>query len=216
MIKLFKFGCFILLVFLFVNFALAQTLEWGDWFSANYLWEDVFGLDPTWLQPKLFLFNFLVPFIAIIAVCLGFLKALRIFERSPNIEIVLAFAMAFMTLPSKIFVWFVSFTLGVAGVWSYIIFIILFILGAGYYAFIKWRIWGTEAGTALAYKEATRNLYDKLRDIGARREGIMMELGKTNPPPPPERVASLQNELRGLDDMEQQTLAQLKTIKRET
>jgi hypothetical protein len=202
----------IALIFL-PNLVLAQ---WSDWFNINYVWEEVFGLPSEWTQPRNLIFNFIVPFIAIFAVCLGLLRALRIFQRTPNIEIVLAFAMAFMTLPSKAFVLFVSFTLGLAGVYSYGIFLALIFVGGYYYFLIKRRTWGTEAGTAFAYKQATRNLREKIKDISVRREEIMMELGKTSPPPPPERIASLQDELRRLDEMEQQILAQLKTIKRET
>lgn len=211
--KTVEFICLLLSLLIFVNAVLAQTVEWGDFFSVDYLWTDVFGLSSDWLQPKLFLFNFLVPFVAIFAVCLGLLRALRIFERTPNIEMVLAFAMAFMTLPSHIFIAFVNITLGLGGMWSYGIFILLFLVGTGYYVFYRFRMWGTMADTASSLKQARDSISDNLSQIGSRRTQITVRLGQPNLSPA--EVASLNNELNQLDQREQQLLLQMKTLKRE-
>ncbi|MEM7825395.1 MAG: hypothetical protein QW412_00870 [Candidatus Aenigmatarchaeota archaeon] len=75
-----------------------------------------------------------MPFLAIFAIILGILRQLEIFHRTPGVEMFIAFSMAFMTLPSKIFITIVSVTLGIAGVLSSLGFILLFILGSLLYS----------------------------------------------------------------------------------
>ncbi|HLC39695.1 MAG TPA: hypothetical protein VJJ76_02330 [archaeon] len=80
------------------------------------------------------IFRLLVPFIAIWTIILGFLRTLRIFPRSPGLETIISFTMAFATLPTGAFIALVGFMLAAAGIWSVILFFGMFILGATLYA----------------------------------------------------------------------------------
>jgi len=168
----------LMLLLLLFQTVVAQTLELGDLYSVEYLWEEVFGLPAEWMIPRNFIFNFMVPFLALFAVCLGMIRAIGMFRRSPNIEVILAFAMAFMTLPSKFFVWFVSFTLGLAGMYSYILFLIMFFLGGGIYTYTFYLRKLTSAEVAKSYLEATKRLYDRFEEVDIKLKEVESKLAQ--------------------------------------
>ncbi|MEM5843915.1 MAG: hypothetical protein QXX07_02620 [Candidatus Aenigmatarchaeota archaeon] len=164
-----------------------QVYNFFQW-SAEYLWKEVFGLPAEWLQPRNFLFNFLVPFLALYVMLLGLLRQLRIFWRTPAIEIVIAFAMAFMTLPSKIFLVYVQITLGLAGVWGYTMVLLMFIVGSllyslGYifkpYAFLQRQ--RTMANIYKTYKKGTESLEKQLEGIRAKIADVQWEMLQAQP-----------------------------------
>jgi hypothetical protein len=143
-----KISIFLLSVLLSTLFLSNLVVAQAEWFDVDYLWGDVFGLPSDWLQPRMFLFNFLLPFIALMAICLGMLRSLRIFPRSPNLEILIAFVMAFMTLPSRGFISFVQVSLAFAGGWAYFWFLVMFMGGSALFSvgFLH-----REAGTMAMY-----------------------------------------------------------------
>jgi len=155
---------------------IAQTLERGDLYSVEYLWEEVFGLPAEWMIPRNFIFNFMVPFLALFAVCLGMIRAIGMFRRSPNIEVVLAFSMAFLTLPSKWFIWFVAGSLAFAGGYAYILFLIMFFIGGALYTrtFYLRKLTAKEA--AEHYLKTIKKLYTDLNRIDRRLSTIRRQL----------------------------------------
>lgn len=128
---------FQVLLFIFIFTLLVKSVkaqEFGDFFSPQYLWTQVLGLPAEWVQPQQFLFNFVIPFIALYTIILGLLRNLRIFPMATYTNWVIAFAMAFMTLPSRIFVTIVGIVLGFAGIFGFFIFIVMFFVGSYLYA----------------------------------------------------------------------------------
>lgn len=165
---------FLLTFFLLVTPAFAQ-LELGDWWSFDYFWSEALGLPGEWAPTESvrnFIFNFLVPFIALYAILLGIIRALGMFRTTPSIELIIAFAMAFMTLPSKIFIAFVSFTLGLAGIWGYIVFLAMFLGGSYFYGVGFLRKHKTQADIYVTYskevntlREERKSLYEKITKL---------------------------------------------------
>jgi len=100
---------------------------------------------------------------------LGLLRELRIYRRQPNIEYVLAFVIAFSTLPTRIFVSFVALSLGVLGILSYVVFLILF--GLGTFLFMRGRISGS-IDERKAFSQIYRNLHAEQDHLLQERSDI--------------------------------------------
>ncbi|MCS7106011.1 MAG: hypothetical protein NZ942_01710 [Candidatus Aenigmarchaeota archaeon] len=154
-----------------------QVYNFFQW-DPKYIWVEVFGLPEEWLQPRNFLFNFLVPFLALYVILLGIFRQLRIFWRTPGVEVVLAFAISFIFLSTKIFLIYLQITLGLVGVWGYSMFLLMFIVGSflyslGYifkpYAFLQRQ--RTLATVYKTYRKGTESLEKQL-------ESIRLEIGK--------------------------------------
>lgn len=86
-----------------------------------------------------FLFHFLLPFLLIWFICLGFMKQLRIFTRAPNwIDWFISFSMAALTVyPTGAFLWIVTHVAGLAGAYATTIYFIMFFVGIFLYA-VRW------------------------------------------------------------------------------
>jgi hypothetical protein len=145
-IFLFSFMIFIASFLFVVNYALAQEFPWNNvpMWDVGYV-ADILKIPRDFMQLPNFIWYLLVPFIAIWAICLGFLRQLRIFPRTPSLEIIIAFTMAFATLPSGVFVIAVNGMLAFSGVWATAIFFIMFLGGTGLY-FLHWPGWTFRAG----------------------------------------------------------------------
>jgi hypothetical protein len=148
-----------------VNFVFAQTsitfpnvsnYNFAYWPNIDYILT-ILGIPGDYLGNSIsnLIFRLIIPFIAIWTITLGLLKALRIFPNSPNLEIIIAFTMAFATLPTGIFVAFVGFLLAFSGVWSVGIFFIMFIGGSFLY-FWQWPGWTSGWQIKRIEKEITK------------------------------------------------------------
>jgi len=127
------FLAFILLGLLFsVNLASAQYDFYG-YPNIKFI-ADILNIPENLLTFPNFIFNLLIPFIAIWAICLGFMRQIRIFSRSRGLETVIAFTMAFATLPTGALVAFVGWMLAMAGGYAVLFFFGLFILGVTVYS----------------------------------------------------------------------------------
>ena len=164
-----KFLIFVSILFLIsVNSVFAQNIQTITDIATN-----VFGIPQEWLTVQKIIFNVIIPFIAIMAVSLGMLKQLRIFPRSTNIEILLAFVMAFSTLPTKAFVVFVGWSLAAMGIWAYIIFFLLFIVGSTIFGFMRGK------GYVAEYKASVdvyNTIQKELQDVRDRRVDLNKHL----------------------------------------
>jgi len=112
-------------------------MDFGDWWSTEYFWNEVLALPQEWSPTEnmnKFLFNFMIPFIGLYAILLGIVRAIGIFATDTKLELVVAFIFAFMTLPSRIFITIVSLAFTLGGVWGFLIFLFMFIGGSYYYS----------------------------------------------------------------------------------
>jgi predicted membrane channel-forming protein YqfA (hemolysin III family) len=144
-------GIISLMIFLasFSSIVAAQsTFQWPAVWDVSNIATLLDIPSDTLQSPSNFIFLLLVPFIAVWAICLGFLKQLRIFPRTPSIEIIISFCMAFATLPSGILNYFVSYLLAAAGGWATIMFFVMFFVGVTFYTWnwpgMTWRAGGIQ------------------------------------------------------------------------
>jgi hypothetical protein len=179
-----KLKLLLLLLLAFFNLfpILVAAQNIGDLYNVDYLWTQVFGLDPSWTQPRLLLFNFALPFLALMAVILGFLRELRIFTRTPAVEFIIAFVMAFSTLPSKVFILFVAGSLAFAGGFAYVVFLLLFIFGSAIFgAGFLHREWGTMSAFS-SYRKDMNRIDTEINQSMAQYNNLRDQLIRSNDP----------------------------------
>lgn len=129
----------------------------------------ILAIEEDWLKLPTVIYNLILPFIAIFAVTLGLLKELRIYRNQPNIEIVLAFVIAFSTLPLGAFAIFVNWTLTFLGIFAYGIFLLLFVIGGGFFAYNRSRGWQASGVESKAVLKSFRALEDQTTRIKEQR-----------------------------------------------
>ncbi|MEM5821146.1 MAG: hypothetical protein QXP34_02380 [Candidatus Aenigmatarchaeota archaeon] len=111
-----------------------------------------------------FLYFFLLPFAALFAITWAFLKQLNIFEGvGRDISALLAFIIAFMTLPMGVFIIMVSIWFSFLGAFSIAIFVVMFLAG------LFFRGYGY-VGKEYYYAKA------RIRAIKRTAEGLIAEL----------------------------------------
>jgi hypothetical protein len=150
--------------------------------------------------PSAFLGNVAIPFIAIWAIVLGFLKTLRIFEGSEKLQIILSFAIAFITGITRGMVIIVSALLSIAGAWAVGGFVFIFIIGVSLYSWAFWKKGRAGEKVVAAYKTAIDRYhreYDKLADELAK------ELKKPNPDA--NNIANLKRKMEELKEKMEET-----------
>ncbi len=150
--------------------------NYSDIASIQWWWDSVFGLPAEWMRAPAIIYNFIIPFLAIFAVCLGFLRQLRIFHRVQYVEMILAFCMAFSTLPTRAFVTLVTFTLAWMGMLSYAVFILLFGVGMFWYFITRIRGWSSEAKVGAARVEAAQEITNRYKELKDREDALRQQM----------------------------------------
>jgi len=149
-----------------MNFNLQNYL--GSWFDVNSLVKFLFPNFPDeWLRIPQVIWYVIVPFITAFTVLYGLLVELRIFIRAPKVNVTLAFAMAFLLLPSGMLTWIVTIFYAGGAFIGVMGFIVVFIVGVFIWGYgTSWRFW-REYGTAA---ELTRNISLTNRRISQLRD----------------------------------------------
>ncbi|MEM7818715.1 MAG: hypothetical protein QW403_01025 [Candidatus Aenigmatarchaeota archaeon] len=176
---------FLTIFFLLVSLTKAQDQKQDQQFlekllDFNFFWKEVLGLPEEWMPTqniRNFIFNFMIPFLALFTILLGIIKQIRIFWRNRAAEWVVAFAMAFMTLPSRAFITFVQVTLALAGMWGYVMFLAMFFIGSYLYSLLFVRRWGWKADIYRAYKNTIRRLSNEEANLMREEAMLLQELG---------------------------------------
>jgi hypothetical protein len=123
-----------------------------------------------------FVFNLLLPLLAVIAVMVAFMKELNIFRRSPNLQIMLAVAIALMALFSGGLALLVLYTSIFLGGFTWLVFAGMFVVGIVFYAATTgWR-WRAGYSEAKAFKEAYTAIDIRLRDIADEKARLQHKL----------------------------------------
>jgi len=120
-----------------------------------------------------FLYFFFLPFVAIYAITWGFLTQIGIFgdENTRRLNPLLAFIIAFMTLPMGIFLILLAFWFSVLGGFSIAIFVAMFLVGVFFRGFgfaTEAYLKGTESYFKLRQKGKAETLIRELSDIKTR------------------------------------------------
>ena len=196
----------VLLTFLLTSALLVSSVfaqSYNQWFDTRYI-ADMLRISDSYLQGTNILWDLIIPFIAIMAICLGFLRTLRIFRNSAVLEGIIAFCMAFATLPSGIFVVIVNFMLGFSGTVAVVMFFAMFLVGVVLYS-INWI-----GGTASA-----GSVERKLRDAYKRRAQLdekMANLRQSTNPKDKLEINRLARERTAVDNYIKDLEAQLEGI----
>jgi len=163
----------LLIIFLIANLILPiSVLAQVDAEDIRNIVSSIIGVESDWLTFPAVIYNVIVPFIAFFAVTLGLLRELRIYRNQPNIEMVLAFIIAFSTLPLGVFAFVVTWSLLAMGFFAYGIFIFLFFVGG--YFFTRNRLSGYrgEGDPAKAYKSSLEHITKELTRIGQDKANL--------------------------------------------
>lgn len=137
---------------------------------------DVFGIPAEWQKMPEFLYYFIVPFIGIWAILLGFLRVIPIFRYSPRLEMVITFVIAFSTVwPTGFLMYAVKIMFATIGFLAVFAFGGLFIFGIIIYSVITGKgFWGTgwgKGGTLRDMRSVDQkigSLDRKLKNLNAR------------------------------------------------
>lgn len=97
------------------------------------------GFPEEWLNTKTFLWYSIIPILGMWLIIYGFLDRIRIFRSA--ISGLLAFLIAFSTVPLGIFVIIVSILFSIMGIYSVVLFFTLFIIGTIMFSIGKYRGW---------------------------------------------------------------------------
>lgn len=209
---------FLVLFSLFSSLVLAQEIVSGEEIKsvlANFL-----AVPEEWLEPPALIFNFFIPFLTILAVLLGFLKTVRIFDNAPNIQLLLAVFIAFSTMPVGAFYTFVFYANIVMGVFAFVFFIVLFFVGLSLYVAMKVTGWKGSYHTVKTgmYLKKTyiKNIMSIQKEIG-RINSKLSEIDKEifKPGISDERYKRLKKEQERLINRRIDLLAELRRMETE-
>jgi len=166
-----------LLALLVASCLLAQSVlaqyPWGVVWDPDALAQFLFpGMNREWLRLPDVLYYVILPFIAAFTVIYGILRELRIFRANvPNkVNIVLAFCMAFLLLPSGILTFVITILYAGSAFIGIMAFGIVFLIGIILWAYgTTARLWNEYSPDALKksirdynnrYSELQRHLFD--------------------------------------------------------
>lgn len=141
------------------------------------------GLPPEYLRIPQIIWYVIVPFIAVFTVIYGFLQELRLFRYTSNkINIVLAFAMSLLLLPSGALTFIVVQLYSFGAAFAAIIFGIVFIVGVFMWMIASgYRFWGT-VSIESTYVKAISNLNKDIYRLRKRRKDIYEQITKEADP----------------------------------
>lgn len=138
------------------------------------------GFPEDWLWFPAFIYYGIVPLTGVWLILYGFLDQLRIFRRE-IINGVLAFLIAFSTIPLGLFVSMVALMFGMLGVYATIVFVILAIIGIGFMGGTLIGGWQAGALEARLFSDEERIIIDtvgKLEDRIKEEEKKADEIAK--------------------------------------
>lgn len=128
-----KISCFIILIlFLLPTVVYAKSLK-DNPIGKAFIW---LGFPENWLEGNSILYYGFIPFLGIWMIVYGFLALIRIFGDNKALYTILSFIIAFSTIPLGMFVMLVGMIFSVMGVFSVVIFAVLFFVGGG---LVFWR-----------------------------------------------------------------------------
>ena len=118
------------------------------------------GFPKEWLNTQTFLWYSLIPLLGIWLIIYGFLDRIHIFGKNA-LNGLLSFLIAFSMVPLQVFVIIVSILFSIMGIYSVVLFVILFFMGTGFLAhglYRGWRYYGLIEKELDIYDEEYRRL----------------------------------------------------------
>jgi len=126
------------------------------------------GFPTGWLRPDTFIWYAFLPLLGVTMVVYGFLTVINIFGRGRSgFYFLLAFLIAFSTIPMGLFVVFVSLIFAFIGTWSMIIFVLMFIGGTIFFFISRTRSWRAGEFAKEAFEDE-RDEIEKNIDYGRK------------------------------------------------
>lgn len=158
------------------NFDLQNYL--GSGFNVDALAQFLFpGLPPEWLRVPQVFWYVILPFIAVFTVIYGLFRELRIFRHAPNkVNIVLAFSMSMLLLPSGVLTYIVVNLYAFSAAFAAIVFGVVFMVGVVLWGIASSWGWWNEVSAARTQGKIINNMYKELRSRNNERIRLMHEL----------------------------------------
>jgi len=130
------------------------------------------GLPEEWMYVPAIIYLFILPFVAIYTLVWAFLQSLGILSNVPSsINRVLAFIVAFLTIPMGWFVRFVLVLFGFMGVWSVLVFVATFAVAVFFRGLsVSTREYEEYRKLALRSKQEAQNI---IKDLEAAKQGTV-------------------------------------------
>jgi len=132
------------------------------------------GLPEEWMYVPAIIYLFILPFAAIYTLVWGFLQSLGMFTNVPSsINRVLAFIVAFLTIPMGWFVKLVWLLFSFMGAWSVAVFVATFVVGI---FFRGYSVAKKEYSVALqTYESLQKDLQNKLSELQRKADELSQE-----------------------------------------
>jgi len=179
-----------------------------QWIGVNW-----FGISPAVYNWSMLLYFGIIPFLAIWIIVYAFLKELRIFRRSRNLNGLLAFLIAFMTVPTNVLFWVVNFLFILMGYWSVLMFALLFGVGAYLYMIRRKAQWVSSATIDEAEAAVLKSTTNEIKMILQQKKELTEEmLYEENP----RRMAEISKQLEKLNTQLNSLRSKEKTVKEVT
>jgi len=219
---LFLFSALIFLISAQATLVLAQqTIDLqnylGSWFSIPNLVKFLFpGYPDEWLRIPEIIFYVIIPFITAFTVLYGLLIELKIFRNQPKVNTVLAFAMAFLLMPSGILTQVVTIFYAGGAFIGVMAFIVVFIIGVLIWGYgTSWRFWGTY-GSARDVAQNIRNINSQIRfhqqQIQTLQQNILNNPNSPNVPDWQQQILNHQNAIASLQATRTQMQQALQSV----
>jgi len=180
------------------------------WFSPEAL-ATFLGVPQEWLGVPQVIYYVFIPFIVAFTVTYGILTELQIFRRfgAYKINIVLAFAMAFLLLPSGVLTIIVTYFYAANTFIGLIGFGLLFLIGTLLWVYGRARLMRYEFG----YKASSaKTLQDKINDLDKKEEILRQQLIHANASGDKNRVNKINNDLAKVHNEQDEAKKRLKDV----
>jgi hypothetical protein len=211
------FSLIFLLIFLAAPVIAQQSTDLQNYLSsffntdtlANFLLPN---LPPEYLRIPEIIWYVIVPFIAVYAVIYGFLQELKLFRYTSNkVNIVLAFAMTMLLLPSGVLTFIIVQLYSFGAAFAAIIFGIVFIVGVFMWMIASgYRFWGT-VNIERTYVKSINNLSKDVYRLRVQRKLIYDQITReTNP----KRIAALTQNMAAIEGQIAQLEERIQAIRR--
>lgn len=167
----------------FSSLVYAQYDPLQNWYEANpnakWFFEQALGFPDEWMTIKGFVWKFLVPFIGVWAIVLGFLRVIGIFSDQDKLEYVISFVAALFTIPTGVLAWFVYAMFGLMGGWATFLFFGLFFIGTAAYSLVKGRgFWGLGRGVGGVFDTQGKTLTNEIRRMEGKKSRLLREIAE--------------------------------------
>jgi len=168
-----------------------------DFVQSLFYWflTDICGITGGWLTASKVLYMIILPFLSVWLIVYGFMAELRIFRRARKVNGLLAFLIAFSTLPTHLFFWYVNIIFNILGIWSVVAFGLIFLSGTWYYFIRRKSDWVSEASIAQTEAAGLKSIRDELKTLLRQKKELAEEISYEKDPKKLDKLIGLRDKM---------------------